>query len=273
MSDDPNNNWASSLAAALAALQTKLPEVHKTQQGQVGNQRTRYADLANISQQVLPLLADLGMSFSARPTLNGNGVFVLAYELLHISGQSRTGEYPLLGNTPQAHGSAITYARRYTLCAITGVAPEDDDDAATAQAEVQAGGRTAQRAARQPAPTSGRADQATAQRATRARPEGGQPPLPGEDKPANPNMRTAAQVGTMLALFKKAGIEDRAIRLAVCGQIADRQLESANDLTKREASKVIDLMMRVVDDEDPIAALSREIGIPEDDLVPEGNPE
>lgn len=259
----------SKLAVALADLQLRLPDVKKTERGQVGNQKTSYAGLANISREILPLLAEHGLSFSARPTLNANGVFVLAYELLHVSGESRGGEYPLMGNTPQAHGSAITYARRYTLTAVTGVAPEDDDDAATAQAEVQAGGRTAQRAARQPAPTSGRNDQATAQRAPRAR-SGGQPPLPGEGN-TDPNKRTPAQLGTMLGLFKKVGIEDRTIRLAVCGQIAERQLDSANDLTKREASQVIDLLMKVVDDDSsggPIRALSGLIGIPEDDLVP-----
>ncbi|HEX7746208.1 MAG TPA: ERF family protein, partial [Micromonosporaceae bacterium] len=138
------------LAAALAKLQTRLPDVKKTEKGQAGNRETRYADLANISRQILPLLGELGLSFTSYPTLNDKGTFVLRYELMHSSGQSKGGDYPLMGNSPQAHGSAITYARRYTLIAVTGVAPEDDDDAATAQAEVQAGGRTAQRAARQP---------------------------------------------------------------------------------------------------------------------------
>jgi hypothetical protein len=79
--------------------------------------------------------------------------FVLAYKLLHVSGESVAGEYPLpTGGTPQALGSAITYGRRYALCAVTGLAPEDDDDDAThavrAAVEVDAETRHAQDAVR-----------------------------------------------------------------------------------------------------------------------------
>jgi ribosomal protein S20 len=52
---------------------------------------------------------------------------------LHTSGEKVSGEYPLpTGGSPQALGSAITYARRYCLCAVTGVAADDDDDGAAA---------------------------------------------------------------------------------------------------------------------------------------------
>ena len=61
---------------------------------------------------------------------------VLAYSLLHKSGGAVAGEYPLpRDGSPQAIGSALTYARRYALCAVTGVAPGgSDDDGAAAEA-------------------------------------------------------------------------------------------------------------------------------------------
>src|SRR5690606_31859835 len=78
---------------------------------------------------VLPLLGKHGLSFSARPTLDEAGRFVLAYSLRHESGDSEDGAYPLpTTGTPQQVGSAITYARRYALCAVTGVAADEDDD-------------------------------------------------------------------------------------------------------------------------------------------------
>jgi hypothetical protein len=124
-----------SLAEALAMLQTRLPEIKKDQTANTGTYSYTYADLAQVSRAVLPVLGGLGLSFSAKPTMSG-GQFVLAYRLLHVSGEDDTGEYPLpTGGTPQSMGSAITYARRYCLCAVTGVAPEDDDDGAAAQAE------------------------------------------------------------------------------------------------------------------------------------------
>lgn len=127
------------LAAALAAFQAEVPTVAK------GNTAAafggyKYADLTDVTERVLPTLAKHGLSFLAAPTLIGGGLaeqslFVLDYSLMHESGESVTGKYPLpSGGKPQEIGSAITYARRYALCAVTGVAPGgDDDDAAAAQ--------------------------------------------------------------------------------------------------------------------------------------------
>jgi hypothetical protein len=69
------------------------------------------------------------------PTIDGDGNFVLRYELLHVSGQSRVGCYPLPATTSKAQelGSAITYGRRYCLSSVIGIAPDDDDDGAAAQ--------------------------------------------------------------------------------------------------------------------------------------------
>ena len=127
----------SGLAAALAAVQASLPSIAKsetaevegtTKAGRPFKYKYSYADLATISKAVLPLLGANGLAWIARPTLREDGKFVLAYELLHISGESRAGDYPLTGVTAQEMGSAISYARRYALCSVTGIAPEEDDD-------------------------------------------------------------------------------------------------------------------------------------------------
>lgn len=122
------------LAKALAAVQAELPQIHKTETAQTGSYSYRYADLAAVSRAVLPLLGRHGLAWITRPTVREDGRLVLAYELRHVSGQSISGEYPLPSPTsaPQQLGSAITYARRYCLCSVTGVAPESDDDDAAA---------------------------------------------------------------------------------------------------------------------------------------------
>lgn len=131
------------LAQALATLMTKLPEIKKVSEAKVetkggGSYKYTYADLAQISRVLLPILGECGLSFIAKPTMTDDGRMVLAYKLLHTSGASEDGQYPLpTGGTPQSMGSAITYARRYCLCAVTGVAPEDDDDGAAAEAEAR----------------------------------------------------------------------------------------------------------------------------------------
>ncbi len=127
-------------AVALAQFQLAVPNIAKDQRAQIksdkGSFSYSYADLTDITATVLPLLAKVGLSWSAKPTLSEAG-FILAYSLRHIAGHVETGEYPLPdpARTPaQQLGSAITYARRYCLTAVTGVAPGgDDDDGARAQ--------------------------------------------------------------------------------------------------------------------------------------------
>lgn len=126
----------SSLAEALAALQGQLPRVAKDKPGQAGQGRYLYADLTDCTDAMMPLLSKLGLSFTSCPTIMEDGRFVLNYRLLHVSGDDIGGQYPLpTSGSPQQVGGAITYARRYTLCAVTGLAPGgDDDDAASAEA-------------------------------------------------------------------------------------------------------------------------------------------
>lgn len=126
------------LAAALAAFQSEIPSVVKgataTVQTKAGGQyQYQYADLAVITPLVLPLLGKNGLAWITLPKLVGQD-FVLHYMLAHESGETIEGEYPLPASTLPAQelGTAITYARRYALCSVTGVAPGgDDDDAST----------------------------------------------------------------------------------------------------------------------------------------------
>ena len=115
-----------SLAAALAAFQAELPKVVKNASNP--HFKNKFADLTELSSVVLPMLGKHGLAWSAMPnTVEGRGM-VLETTLLHESGEKMTGMYPLTGSTPQQIGSAITYARRYALAAVTGVAADDDDD-------------------------------------------------------------------------------------------------------------------------------------------------
>lgn len=117
-----------SLTEALAAFQADLPRVGKSSTNP--HFKSKYADLADIVAAVLPKLAEHGMAWVTTPTFTVNG-FVLAYELRHESGQSVTGEWPLPDPSTassQVLGSAVTYGKRYALSAVTGIAPDDDDD-------------------------------------------------------------------------------------------------------------------------------------------------
>lgn len=103
--------------------------------------KSKYATLAGVLQAVRPLLQKHGLSVTQgmKPCEHG---FLLRTVLWHESGGSIDSELPVPltdKDTPQSIGSKITYARRYTLQAILGIASEQDDDAEAAMQRTQAG--------------------------------------------------------------------------------------------------------------------------------------
>lgn len=271
----PPAEYPPSLAAALAQLQTKLPRISKSETAKVVSQKGSYsysyAGLADISAQVLPLLGAVGLSFTAAPRFDESGRYVLACTLLHASGEKQDGAYLLpTSGTPQALGSAITYGRRYILCSMTGIAPDEDDDGAAAQAEA-AQPKTAQRD--RPAAQRGQAAR-PAQRARREAPA--EPPLPGEDGASEPTRSTFGeqpaatrgvtpdQIKKLHAQLNELGVKERADKLTTVGMLAGRALNSSTDMTMREASKVIDTLEDVLGHIDPAEALDAALGRAQD---------
>lgn len=125
------------LTAALVAFQKQIPPIRKGNTASTGSYTYQYADLTDILEVAKDPMSENGLTFTARTTV-ADGQFLLVYELRHVSdlpGDRITGEWPLPMNVPpQRLGSELTYARRYTFCAVTGIAPGgDDDDSAAAQ--------------------------------------------------------------------------------------------------------------------------------------------
>lgn len=206
---------------ALLALQADPPVLTKNRDGQAGNQKTRYADLVQVNQVVLSRLNSYGVIYKAKPTMRADR-FVLAYTLLHVaSGTSEEGDYPLkLSENSQQMGSAISYARRYALLAVTGIAAEEEDDDG-------AGRGSAQRQAKRATPEQ---QGQTAQR----RPSG--PPLPAEGG----NLLTDGQLTKVQVLFREKGLLNPERKKAFMEGVIGHPLESTKHLTKVEAAKVID---------------------------------
>jgi hypothetical protein len=95
----------------------------------------KYTDLATLIDKVKPILARWGLALIQ--DVGGDGKTVsITTTLIHVSGQERHSPALLMGagSTPQATGSAITYARRYQAMAALGLAPDDDDGQAAAAA-------------------------------------------------------------------------------------------------------------------------------------------
>jgi hypothetical protein len=234
---DPQN-----IDEVILAIQAERPVLTKDKKGQVGQQKTKYADLVQVNDVVLDRLNKMSTIWKCRPHLDGDRSFGLHYSLRHVpSGTEEAGVWPLkLSENPQQMGSAVTYGRRYALLAVLGIVSEDEDD----DGDAASGRRTAQRAApagrqapREAQPAG--QDQPTAQRAQR--PAGGRPALPGETDATTPKQRAM-----MHALFGRVDMKDRGDRMQYVNEVLaekvgpDRQVQSSNELTKAEAGHVID---------------------------------
>lgn len=117
------------LAAALAKAQAMIKGAVKDANNPFF--KTQYADLTSVWDACRDALTKNGLSVIQCPEQSDIGGIAIETTLLHSSGQFITSRYvmPVKNSSDaQAVGSAITYARRYALSAMVGVAPTDDDD-------------------------------------------------------------------------------------------------------------------------------------------------
>lgn len=129
----------SKLAKALAKAQQEFPPVKKDRTANVptksgGKYSYNYADLSSILAAVTPVLNQNELALSQLPHFDAEKLcFSLVTRLMHSSGESIEGSYPLpTAASAQEMGSAITYARRYSVQSILGISTEEDDDGASA---------------------------------------------------------------------------------------------------------------------------------------------
>jgi hypothetical protein len=111
------------LAAALAKAQGAMNNASMNRINP--HFKSKYADLAALWDAVRKPLSENGLSV-VQIIRDGS----LHTMLLHTSGQRLCSDYPLPATArPQEMGSALTYARRYSLSALVGIAADEDDDA------------------------------------------------------------------------------------------------------------------------------------------------
>lgn len=117
-----------SLYTALLAAQRAMGPVKKDASNPAF--RTKYATLQSVLETVEGPLSDNGLVLLQRFDVGDTGPLLIT-EIVHAeSGQSITSAVPVVSKDPtdpQKMGGAITYYRRYSLLALLGLAPEDDD--------------------------------------------------------------------------------------------------------------------------------------------------
>jgi hypothetical protein len=116
------------LATALAKAQGTMDDASKDSTNP--HFRSKYADLASVRAAVRGPLSANGLAYVQLPSFDGECVRVETVLMHGESGEflSETLSIPLLKKDAHSIGSAITYARRFSLMAVLGIAPDEDDD-------------------------------------------------------------------------------------------------------------------------------------------------
>lgn len=201
------------IALALAQAQGEIENADKDGKGTYG----KYATLASTWEAIRGPLTKNGLSVYQR-ILTISGKPTMCTMLLHTSGEFFDDcevELKFDGNgnrmTPmQAMGSAITYARRYSLQAVAGVAPADDDDGVGAghpSNEKPAGGASAK------ADTASKAPAKTAAPASNESKKIETPPKPAT--PANHAPASAEMLNQIIGLCMDRGIPEPELNLVL----------------------------------------------------------
>ncbi len=123
----------SKLAEALSKAQGMMESAKKDSVNP--HFKSKYADLASVIEAIREPLSKNGLSYVQYLEKTDVGL-ALVTKLMHSTGEWISGSLPLMigKNDMQGLGSSLTYARRYSLSAMTGIA-QDDDDGNTATAK------------------------------------------------------------------------------------------------------------------------------------------
>lgn len=122
------------IAKAFLKAQTQFAPALKTSTNP--HFRSKYAALDACIEAVIDALHQNEIALIQK-THDADGGVKVETHLIHASGESISGGIlfvPAIKSDPQAYGSAMTYARRYSLMATCGIAPEDDDANAASKA-------------------------------------------------------------------------------------------------------------------------------------------
>jgi hypothetical protein len=122
-------NGHKSLLEALLAVQAEAPPLKKDATNP--HFKSKYTPLDTVVETIGPILNKHGLTWRTFPTTNEHGQPALRYRLQHVaSGEMDEDVMPLLlgKDDSQGLGSALTYARRYSLCAVLNLVADDDDD-------------------------------------------------------------------------------------------------------------------------------------------------
>jgi hypothetical protein len=215
------------LITALTAFQGKMTAVKKDSINPF--YKSKYASLDTIWETIRKPLTDNGLSIAQTMNLIEDKS-VLETTLYHTSGEWISGVQLVnpVKDDPQALGSAISYARRYSLSALLGIVADEDDDAETATPKAK----------EKPISTGGETSK----------------------KSETPDI-TPAQTKKIYATAKEKQLSPEEAKAYIKKTF---NKNSTKELTKDEASTMIEFLNEIKPDEGHLVRATKEIGAKEE---------
>lgn len=125
-----NNNLSKKFMQVL----NEVPNFSTDETANAGSRTYKYLNLATLLKNIKPIFEKHGIAFSQRVTFDSTGdgrqtLGTVETIIFDENEQQKVCEYPFfVTGDPQQVGSAITYARRYSLTTVLGIFPDKDDD-------------------------------------------------------------------------------------------------------------------------------------------------
>lgn len=126
MRSEPINSLITALSQAQGKFENPSPNRENP------HYKSKYADLAKVIDASKAVMAEFGLAITHATEIREDKL-ILITTLWHKSGEFLVSEWPLPLGRPQEMGSALTYARRYNLGQILGIATDFDDDGEAAE--------------------------------------------------------------------------------------------------------------------------------------------
>lgn len=125
------NQAAKEFGDALAEFQATCPPITKSRQAGQGSFAYDYAAYEDVWSVAGPLLSRLGISVSYSTEPQDGGVMGTVYLRKGVHVETRTMFVPTPGmkvNATQQYGAAVSYVKRYLLCAALNIVTTDEDN-------------------------------------------------------------------------------------------------------------------------------------------------
>lgn len=112
----------------------EVPNFSTDETANAGSRTYKYLNLATLLKNIKPIFEKYDIAFSQRVTFDSTGdgrqtLGTVETVIFDENEQQTVCEYPFfVTGDPQQVGSAITYARRYSLTTVLGIFPDKDDD-------------------------------------------------------------------------------------------------------------------------------------------------